>query len=145
MDISAEDLAAIFFNEWYCENGLPLDIVSDHNKLFLSKFWQSLHGLTGVKLKMSTAYHLESDGVSKQLNKTINRCLRYHVEHNQMGWRCALPWVHFDIINTINASTGFSPFHLQMGQSPHVIPPLVCSEVNDLTNIQATAMIKITT
>jgi hypothetical protein len=86
-NISAEDLAVIFFDEWYCENGLPLKIVSDRDKFFLSKFWQALHKLTGVKLKMSMAYHLQSDGASKRSNKTINQCLHYHVERNQMGWR----------------------------------------------------------
>jgi hypothetical protein len=37
-DISAPRLAAIFFNEWYCENGLPLELISDRDKLFISKF-----------------------------------------------------------------------------------------------------------
>jgi hypothetical protein len=41
-DISAEDLAVIFFNEWYCENGLSLEIISNHDKLFVSTFWRSL-------------------------------------------------------------------------------------------------------
>jgi len=122
-DISAEELAVIFFNEWYCENGLPLEIVSDCDKLFISKFWQSLHKLTRVKLKMLMAYHPESDGTSEWSNKMINQCLQYHVKHNQMGWQWALPRIHFDIMNTINASTGLSPFKLCMGQSLHVIPP----------------------
>lgn len=34
-DITALDLAGIFFDCWYCENGLPLEIVSDHDKLLL--------------------------------------------------------------------------------------------------------------
>ena len=55
MDITAPDLALIFFNEWYCENGLPLELISDHDKLFVAKFWKALHELTGVHLKMSTA------------------------------------------------------------------------------------------
>jgi len=29
MDISAEDLTVLFFDHWFCENGLPLEIVSD--------------------------------------------------------------------------------------------------------------------
>jgi hypothetical protein len=64
-DISAEDLAVLFFDHWYCENGLPLEIMSDQDKLFMSKFWQCLHKLTGVKLKMLTSYHPESDGASE--------------------------------------------------------------------------------
>ena len=27
-------------------------------------------------------------------------------------------------MNSINASTGFSPFQLHIGRSPHIIPPL---------------------
>jgi hypothetical protein len=141
-DISAKDLAVVFFEEWYCENGLPLEIVSDCDKLFISKFWQSLHKLTRVKLKMSMAYHPESDGASERSNKTINQCLRYHVERNQKGWRRALPRVRFDIMNTINASTGFSPFQLRMGRLPRVIPPLVCLADESFTDIRATDIIK---
>lgn len=57
MNITAEDLAYLFFHKWYYENGLPADIVSNWDKLFMSQFWKALHKLTGVKLKMSTAYH----------------------------------------------------------------------------------------
>ena len=64
-NITAEHLASLFFNEWYCKNGLPTDIVSDRDKLFVSRFWKALHRLTGVKMKMSTAYHPETDGASE--------------------------------------------------------------------------------
>jgi hypothetical protein len=119
--IQAEDLAVIFFYKWYCKNGLPLEIVLNCDKLFMSKFWQVLHKLIGIKLKMSMVYHSESDGVSKQTNKTVNQCLCYHVEHNQMGWQ----WAQFDIMNAVNSSTWFSPFQLHMGQAPQIILPLV--------------------
>lgn len=33
--------------------------------------------------------------------------------------------IRFHIMNTMNTSTGFTPFQLQMGQSPWLIPPLV--------------------
>jgi hypothetical protein len=50
-DISASHLASIFFKEWYCKNGLPLELISDCDKLFISKFWKALHALMGVHLK----------------------------------------------------------------------------------------------
>jgi hypothetical protein len=34
-------------------------------------------------------------------------------------------------MNTVNSSTGFSPFQLQMGHSPHVIPPISPTPVVD--------------
>jgi len=74
---------------------------------------------------MSTAYHPETDGASERTNKTVNQALWFHVEHNQMGWVHALPRIWFDMMNTVNKSTGFSPFQLRMGHSPRIIPPLV--------------------
>jgi len=79
LDIKAEELATIFFDNWYCENGLPQNIVCDGDKQFVSRFWKALTKLSGVKLKMSTAYHPETDGSSERTNKTINQTLRYHV------------------------------------------------------------------
>jgi Integrase zinc binding domain len=69
VDINAEQLAMLFFNNWYCENGLPDEFVCDRDKLFVSKFRKALHKLTGVHLKMSSAYHPESDGSSERSNK----------------------------------------------------------------------------
>src|ERR1700734_3385223 len=109
INISTEDLALLFFDHWYCENGLPLDLVSDRNKLFVSKFWIALYKLTGVKLKLSTSYYLKTNGSSECTNKMINQSIRYHVCCNQKGWVRPLPRICFCIMNTVNASIGFSP------------------------------------
>ena len=100
MNISMEHFVVQFFDLWYCENGLLLNIVSNWDKLFVSKFWKALTKLTGMKLKISFAYHPEMDGSSECPNKSIMQCLQYHVEHNQTGWARALPLVHFNIMNT---------------------------------------------
>jgi ''chromo'' (CHRromatin Organisation MOdifier) domain./Integrase core domain. len=124
-DLTAEQLAVLFFDNWYCENGLPLELISDRDKLFVSRFWKALSALTGVKLKLSTAYHPQTDGSSERSNKTVNQTLRFHVRRNQKGWVKALPRIRFDIMNSVNASTGFSPFVLRLGRSPRIIPPIV--------------------
>ncbi|THG92770.1 hypothetical protein EW026_g8249 [Hermanssonia centrifuga] len=141
IDISAKELATIFFREWYCENGLPLEIVSDRDKLFVSQFWKYLHRLTGVKLKMSTAFHPQTDGSSERSNRTIIQALRFHVERNQKGWARALPLVRFNHMNTVNASTGFTPFQLHCGRQPRIIPPLQKPEVHDTDSIDAAKVI----
>ncbi|PIL28861.1 hypothetical protein GSI_08907 [Ganoderma sinense ZZ0214-1] len=124
-DTTAEQFAVLFFDHWFCENGLPLEIVSDRDKLFTSKLWDALHKLTGIKLKLSTAFHPQTDGSSERTNKTVTQALRYHVNRAQRGWVRALPRVRFAIMNTVNASTGFSPFQLHLGRSPRLIPPVV--------------------
>lgn len=136
-DITAEDLAVLFFDNWYCNNGLPLDIISDRDKLFISKFWCALSSLTGVKMKMSMAFHPQTDSASEQTNKTINQSIRYHVQRNQKGWVKALPRIRFDMMNTESASTGFSPFMLRLGRSPRIIPPIVPDKLPaDIVNSQ---------
>ncbi|KAF8832209.1 hypothetical protein HHX47_DHR1001661 [Lentinula edodes] len=124
-DLSASDCAQLFFDHWYCENGLPEDIVCDRDHLFVSKFWEALRSLSGVRLRMSTSYHPESDGSSERSNKTVVQMLRYHVERNQKGWKRALPRIRFQIMNTVNSSIGMSGFQLRSGFSPRLIPPLV--------------------
>ncbi|KAG9218260.1 hypothetical protein CCMSSC00406_0005941 [Pleurotus cornucopiae] len=96
-DISAERCAALFFDAWYCENGLPLELISDRDKLFVSRFWSALHKLTGIKVKLSSSFHPQTDGSSERTNKTVIQALRYFVDRNQPGWVKALPLVRFSL------------------------------------------------
>ena len=59
---SAEDLAYVFLRIVVGLHGLPDEIISDRDKLFTSKFWRSLMDQMGIKLRMSTAFHPETDG-----------------------------------------------------------------------------------
>jgi hypothetical protein len=121
---TAAQIAVILFDEWYCENGLMLNIISDRDALFTSQLWTAFIKLTGIKMKMSTSYHPQTDGGSERTNKTVNQAIRYLVDANQKGWSSQLPRVRFAIMNTVNASTGYSPFQLKTGRSPRLIPPL---------------------
>ena len=135
-NMTAEEFTTIFFDKWFCENGLPLELITDRDKLFVSCFWKALMKLTGIKHKMSTAYHPQTDGASERSNKMVVQALRFHVEHNQTGWVRALPKVRFDIMNTINTSTGFTPFMLKSAHSPHLIPPLITWESKAISTDQ---------
>jgi hypothetical protein len=140
-DISAEEFAQLFFDHWYCENGLPLEMISDRDKLFISGFWKRLTRIAGVRLGMSTAFHPETDGASERTNKTVNQCLRYHVTRNQKGWVRALPRVRFAIMSTVNKSTGFSPFQLHTGRSPRLIPPIT-AQTQAVKDVDAAKLIE---
>jgi len=57
----------------------------------------------------------------------------------------ALPRVHFNILNTINASTGYTGFQLKTGHSPCLIPPLLplIPDANEVNNVEcALAVLK---
>jgi hypothetical protein len=141
--LTAKDLATLFFDKWYCENGLPNDIVSDRDKLFMSAFWKHLTLLTGIKCKASSSFHPQTKDASERTNKTVIQCLRFHVERNQKGWVRALPRIRFYIMSTVNKSTGYAPFHLRFGRSPQILPPLFPSPPNpSINNISAREIVE---
>lgn len=119
---TASEIAQLFFDHWYCDHGLPANIISDRDKLFLSDFWRSLHRLTRVDLHFSTAFHPQTDGSSERTNKTVIQCLRFLVDRQQKGWVQALPRIRFALMLSKNKSTGFSGFELLNGYCPRLIP-----------------------
>jgi hypothetical protein len=54
----AEDLAYMFYKHVVANYGFPQRIISNRDKLFISRFWKSLIDLSGVYHKLLTAYHL---------------------------------------------------------------------------------------
>jgi hypothetical protein len=99
-----------------------LHLISDRDALFTTKLWTTLHKLTSIKLKMSTSYHPETNGSSEGTNKMVNQAIRYHIDNNQKGWLAKFPRIWFTMMNTVNASTGFSGFQLKTGKSLRIIP-----------------------
>ena len=67
--------------------------------------------------------------------------VRYHVEANQKGWSKNLARICFAIMNTVNASMGFTPFQLKTGCSPRIILPLspASPPTHEISNSEITA------
>jgi hypothetical protein len=117
-DYRARDMAELIFAEVYKRHGLPARIVSDRDVLFTSAFWDRLHKLIGVELRMSSAYHPETDGATERANRTVTTMLRQCVGPNQSDWVSRLPGIEFAINSARSESTGFAPFFLNSGRMP---------------------------
>lgn len=65
---SAKSLAVVFIKEVVHLHGLPKSIISDRDPIFVSLFWKELFKLCGTNLKMSSAYHPETDGQIEVVN-----------------------------------------------------------------------------
>jgi len=75
--VTAPETALLFYKTRYRCFGLPSAIISDRDKLLVSLFWQELFKKLNVHLRMSTAFHPETDGSSEYSNKTAIEALRH--------------------------------------------------------------------
>ena len=70
-----KDIAELVFENVYKLHGLPARIVSDRDSPFTSGFWEHFHKLTNTELRMSTAYHPQTDGITERANRTVGQML----------------------------------------------------------------------
>jgi hypothetical protein len=116
-EYTAEDLAYIFFRNIFANHGMPEEIISDRDKLFTSKFWESLCGLTRTKRKLSTSFHPQTDGQTERTNQTLEQYLRCYSNYLQTDWVELLPIAQF-CFNNHDSTTGVTPFYANYGFHP---------------------------
>ena len=115
---TAEHAARLFFDNVVRLHGVPKDLVSDRDAKFTSKFWGALSALLGMKLRMSTAYHPQTDGQTERTNRTLGDMLRNFAGREPSTWDAHLSAAEFALNNAINRATGRSPFFLNYGFHP---------------------------
>ena len=125
---SAPDIAKIFFDNIFRLHGLPTTIVSDRDPKFVSKFWRELLKQLGTQAAMSTAHHPQTDGQTERANRTLEDMLRAFVNYRQDNWDDCLPAAEFAYNNSVQASTGFSPYYLDCGQHPTTPGTLIAQQ-----------------
>jgi len=57
-------------------HGVPSSIVSDRDPRFTSRFWKSFQEALGSKLRLSSAYHPQTDRQSERTIQSLEDLLR---------------------------------------------------------------------
>jgi len=115
---TAKDVAIGFLREVWKLHGLPSEIVSDMDAKFAGEFWESLCLLLGIKRKMSTAYHPQTDGQTERTNQVLEGYLRSFVNYDQDDWYQLLPLAEHAYNNSATSAHGMSPFFANYGFHP---------------------------
>jgi hypothetical protein len=103
-------IANLFFKEIIRLHGLPKSIVSDRDTKFIGHFWRTLWKNLGTNLAFSYAYHPQMDGQTKVVNRILGDLLRILVKEHHSSWDNILTHAEFAYNNSVNRSTGKSPF-----------------------------------
>jgi len=92
---TASSVARAFFQEIVRLHGFPESIVSDHDPVFTGHVWRDLFRHAGVNLRMSIAFHPQTDGQSEAVNKMITMYLYCLTSDCPRDWLDWLSWAEF--------------------------------------------------
>jgi hypothetical protein len=127
----ATHIANLFFKEVVRLHGLPRSIVSDRDTKFVGHFWRTLWKKLGMIFPFISTYHPQMDGQTKVVNRSLGDLLRSLVTEHHNQWDHILPQAEFSYNNSINRSTGQSPFQIVYGMQPRGVSKLKDSEQDE--------------
>jgi len=81
-----EELAKLFRDNVWRLHGLLESVVSDRGPQFVAELTKELNGMLGIKTKLSTTFHPQTDGQTEYMNQELEQYLWFLVDHRQNNW-----------------------------------------------------------
>jgi len=116
---TALTVAHAFMDHIYKLHGMPFSIVTDRDRIFTSHLWQELFKLSGTKLKMSSAYHPQSNGQTEHVNQCLETYLRCFVHACPSQWSSWLSLSEYWYNTCYHSSIQITPFKALYGYDPN--------------------------
>jgi len=107
---TAADIARLIFDNVVKYHGVPDSIISDRDTRFTSNFWRELAKVMGTKLRLSSVFHTETDGLCERTNRTVIQLWRNDSNLKANNWVENLTAVEMAINNYQQSSTQQSPY-----------------------------------
>ena len=117
---TSEDVANAYLCDIWKLHGLPKHITSDRGPQFASAFSRALNDKLCIGLRLSTAHHPQTDGLSERAIQTLKQYLRIFCHDRQNRWARWLPLAEF-AYNSTSSTHGYSPFRSLYGFDPRTI------------------------
>ena len=72
--------------------------------------------MLGIKTKLSTTFHLQTDRQTERMNQELEQYLRFFIEYRQKDWPEWLATAEFAINNKVHTATKVLPFMVNYGK-----------------------------
>jgi len=118
--ISAKGLARLFRDNVWKLHGLPESIISDRGPQFAAGLMRELNEMLGIKSKLLTVFHPQTDRQTERINQELEQYLRMFIDHRQEQWPEWLGMAEFVYNNKAHSSTRTSPFKANYRQDPRM-------------------------
>ena len=115
-----EGLVKLFQDHIWKLHGLPQSIISDRGVQFVAGMIKELNNLLGIQMKLSIAYHPQTDGQTERLNQELEQYLRVFINHRQEQWPDWLGIAEFAYNNKIHTATKILLFKANYSQDPRM-------------------------
>jgi len=106
----ATHMAHLLFTEIVRLHVLPKSILFDRDVKFTGNFWHTLWKNMDTQLSCSFAYHPQTNGQTKVVNRSLGNLLRSLIGENSQMWDQVLVQVEFAYNDWPNRSISCSPF-----------------------------------
>jgi transposase InsO family protein len=136
--VTASETAQQYLDHIWKLHGLPREVLSNRGNTFISQFMKATFKRLGIKPLFSTAYHPQTNGKTERTNQLVEQYLHLFCNHAMDNWSDLLPLAEFAINNTVNVSTGMTPFFANYG-----FHPMFTTTSNASANPKADARIKV--
>ena len=117
MTFTLEEFCKLYIREIVRLHGVSVSIVSDQDPRFTTQFWKSFQKAMGTQLRMSTAFHPQTNGQSKRTIQVLEDMLKACILDLKGSWEEHLPLVEFAYNNSYQASIQMVPYEALYGRS----------------------------
>jgi len=118
---TAEDVANIYITEIWRLYGLTRHVISDRGPHFASRFLRELNRKLNIRLRLSTAYHPQTDGLSRRAIQRLKQYLRIFCHDRQKCGKTWLALAEFAYNTTTHSTHQYSHYCSLYGWDPRTI------------------------
>jgi len=118
-------VANAIFVFWICRYGVPLELVTDNGKEFVSKVCQELWKKLDLIHNTTTPRHPQANAQAEVVNRTIIRYLKSFVDQSTLDWEGFIAPLMFSYNTTFHRSIKTSPFFMSFGIHPRLPSELI--------------------